>query len=132
MESPRPKSPRPKSSNTCIAILKSGKRSGKQCGCKAKFGLYCGRHNKSNKSKVVETKPEIVNIEEEYKWIQLPEGKSRIDIYEIITDSIKVSKMIFTEQFYIGYNLFVFGIALLIIFYQLIKLTKRVKKLENE
>ena len=34
--------------NFCIAILKSGKRKGFQCGCFAKYGNYCGRHIKSN------------------------------------------------------------------------------------
>ena len=30
--------------NTCNAILKSGKRKGKKCGCKAKNNNKCGRH----------------------------------------------------------------------------------------
>tara|TARA_Y100001970_G_C14248171_1_gene869788 strand:+ start:2964 stop:3443 length:480 start_codon:yes stop_codon:yes gene_type:complete len=35
-----------KKQNTCIAILKSGKRKGEQCGCYAKYGNYCGKHKK--------------------------------------------------------------------------------------
>ena len=33
---------------SCISIIKSGKRKGEMCGCKAKYGDYCGRHKKSN------------------------------------------------------------------------------------
>lgn len=29
---------------TCKGILSSGKRKGEVCGCRAKFGDYCGRH----------------------------------------------------------------------------------------
>ncbi len=36
----------------CITLLKSGKRKGEECGCKAKYPviqpLYCGRHKKNN------------------------------------------------------------------------------------
>ena len=36
---------------TCIAKLKSGERSGEQCGCKAKYPendpKYCGRHKRN-------------------------------------------------------------------------------------
>jgi hypothetical protein len=31
---------------TCKAILKSGKRKGNMCGVKARYGAYCGLHNK--------------------------------------------------------------------------------------
>ena len=31
---------------TCTAVIKSGKRKGEVCGCRAKFGDYCGRHKK--------------------------------------------------------------------------------------
>ena len=31
-------------SQSCTAILKSGKNKGKKCPCKAKFSGFCGRH----------------------------------------------------------------------------------------
>ena len=37
---------------SCIAILNSGKRKGEMCGCRAKFGEYCGRHKKLNSIEV--------------------------------------------------------------------------------
>ena len=40
------KQPVVKKGNTCIAILKSGKRKGEQCGCKVKYDNYCGKHKK--------------------------------------------------------------------------------------
>lgn len=29
---------------TCEAILRSGKRKGQKCGCRARYGDFCGRH----------------------------------------------------------------------------------------
>ena len=31
---------------SCIAVLKTGKRKGELCGCRAKSGEYCGKHKK--------------------------------------------------------------------------------------
>jgi len=41
-----------KKENTCIALLKSGKRKGKQCNCISKYGNYCGKHKKYFDSEV--------------------------------------------------------------------------------
>ena len=65
------------SNNTCQAILKTGKRSGQKCGCKAKYVddndktiKYCGRHNgksgksgKSGKRKNQKSSNIIINID---------------------------------------------------------------------
>ena len=52
-----------KIAKTCVAILKSGKRKGKECGCIAKYGDYCGKH-KSYYQTIVQLEPPVEVLSE--------------------------------------------------------------------
>ncbi len=81
----------------CKAIVKSGPNKGQKCKCRAKQGSYCGRHKSyvSTTSTKSTTKTSIIKQvkklykEENYKWIELPEGNSCVDIYDTIPEDIE-------------------------------------------
>lgn len=89
----------------CKAILKSGPNEGQRCKCKIKQNGYCGRHKsyvsststKSTTKTTIVKQVEKLHEEENYKWMELPEGDSRVDIYDIIPENIQVSNTLFKE-----------------------------------